>query len=482
MKTLRRWGSAVFLMASALSPGLTFASGKFLNVQGKLTDNSGNPLTGTQTVTFRLYTSSTAAVGSAIWTESQAVTLSTGLFNVALGTITALDSLSFDQLYYLGIQVAGDANELSPRQPLGASAYAQGSLGSFTVGSDLVVNSSVTVLGNGFSVGRSTFIVGAGTVTVGGPYFAVGGSTLVASGGRIGVGTASPATALDVAGSAQFGSSALKSTFTATAGGSTYALTASSGVKLSNGGPLELTAGGYVKWADGSTSTTAASAVAAGLAVLTATQTFSGFNTLAGLAQIAGSTHTIVVSTSVSAATTTIREIVYGGEYHLVGSSAPAQGTAQIVFQPPSISSISYRWELHGAFGSTGDELYLVINGDTGGTKHFPNICAETSNNGAFSCQNGNGIGRCYLTFPSNPVAAGGAFSFWGQCRMITNEFKCHFVGEYTLPFAIEMKIEGSCRYASATAHPTFSFSSKTAKIWKGEAAVWAMKLPASSQ
>ena len=54
MKIFRRSiflvGATVFtLMAS----GSAWASSKFLNVQGKLTDTSGNPLAGTQTVTFR---------------------------------------------------------------------------------------------------------------------------------------------------------------------------------------------------------------------------------------------------------------------------------------------------------------------------------------------------------------------------------------------------------------------------------------------
>lgn len=127
------WMPAGLLIAIFFAhPG--WAGSKFINVQGKLTDSFGTPLTGEQTITFRLYESSSDAVGAAIWSESRTVTLSTGLFNVALGTVTALDSLSFSQLYYLGIQVAGDSNELSPRQQLGASAYAQGSLGNFIVG------------------------------------------------------------------------------------------------------------------------------------------------------------------------------------------------------------------------------------------------------------------------------------------------------------------------------------------------------------
>lgn len=94
----RGWHLTGVLVVLLGFPASVWANSKFLNVQGALTDTGGNPLIGSQTVTFRLYTSSTASVGSAIWTESQAVNLSSGLFNVALGSVTSLDSLAFTQL------------------------------------------------------------------------------------------------------------------------------------------------------------------------------------------------------------------------------------------------------------------------------------------------------------------------------------------------------------------------------------------------
>ena len=174
----RFWILAGILSLSALAPRSIWANSKFLNVQGLLTNSSGSPLTGTQTVTFRLYTSSTASVGSAVWSESDSVSLSTGIFNLTLGSTTALDPLSFSQLYYLGIQVAGDSNELSPRQALGASAYAQGSMGAFNIGGQAVIVGTMTVQGNAFSVGGSVLNVN--------------------SSGNVGIGTANPATSLDV--------------------------------------------------------------------------------------------------------------------------------------------------------------------------------------------------------------------------------------------------------------------------------------------
>jgi microcystin-dependent protein len=183
----RQWFLAGVIAFSALSPRSVWANSKFLNVQGALTDSSGNPLTGSKTVTFRLYTSSTAAVASAFWSESLSITLSSGLFNVPLGNVTSLDSSAFNQLYYLGIQVAGDANELSPRQPLGASAYAQGSLGNFNVGNNLLAGSSVTAVtimtSGDADIGGQAVI--SGSMTVQGNAFSVGGGSFAVYGGVV---------------------------------------------------------------------------------------------------------------------------------------------------------------------------------------------------------------------------------------------------------------------------------------------------------
>ena len=58
----------------------------------------------------------------------------------------------------------------------------------------------------------------------------------ITNAGDVGINTTAPATKLDVNGSAQFGSGATKSTFTATPGGATYALYTSSGIRIAAGG------------------------------------------------------------------------------------------------------------------------------------------------------------------------------------------------------------------------------------------------------
>ena len=92
-----------------------------LNYQGFLTSPSGAPVNsaGLQMV-FNIYNVQT--LGSPLHTETQTVTVSNGIFNVLLGTSTAL-TLPFDAQYYLGVTPGLDP-KMSPRQPLAASPYA----------------------------------------------------------------------------------------------------------------------------------------------------------------------------------------------------------------------------------------------------------------------------------------------------------------------------------------------------------------------
>jgi hypothetical protein len=91
-----------------------------INYQGKLTDSAGQPINATVSVVFHLY--NVASGGSALYTETQTVTVTNGLFNVAIGSVTPL-GLPFDVPYYLGVKVGADA-EMTPRQAVLSGAYA----------------------------------------------------------------------------------------------------------------------------------------------------------------------------------------------------------------------------------------------------------------------------------------------------------------------------------------------------------------------
>jgi hypothetical protein len=95
---------------------------RLLSYQGKLTDNSGNPVADTTySVSFRFYT--VASGGTAFWNETQTVRTRAGLFSVLLGSVTPIGSMPDAGAVYLGMAVAGGA-ELTPRLRIASSAYA----------------------------------------------------------------------------------------------------------------------------------------------------------------------------------------------------------------------------------------------------------------------------------------------------------------------------------------------------------------------
>jgi hypothetical protein len=92
-----------------------------INYQGRLVDSStGDPLTGPQTVDFRILDQEQD--GTQLWTETHNVTPDvSGVFTVVLGRDTAI-SLPFDGPAWLEIEVGGEV--LSPRRKLTSVPYA----------------------------------------------------------------------------------------------------------------------------------------------------------------------------------------------------------------------------------------------------------------------------------------------------------------------------------------------------------------------
>lgn len=145
---------AVPFAANAEVPGT-------IGYQGVLTDAGGSGVVdGDYSITFRLY--DTPSGGSHLWEETQAVTVSKGIFNVILGAPSGIP-LAFDDRYYLGISVEGES-ELSPRIELTSSAY------------------SITARG------------------------LTGSTNTIPPDGNAGIGTLSPAEKLEVAGAIKLGS------------------------------------------------------------------------------------------------------------------------------------------------------------------------------------------------------------------------------------------------------------------------------------
>jgi trimeric autotransporter adhesin len=90
-----------------------------ISFQGRLLDSAGNPVNGFPVMTFRIYTQ--AVGGTPVWEDGYSVPIENGLFTVFLEIPPAL----FDgQALWLGVQVEGDAQEMTPRQQLLPAPYA----------------------------------------------------------------------------------------------------------------------------------------------------------------------------------------------------------------------------------------------------------------------------------------------------------------------------------------------------------------------
>jgi|GEM_PF-1745419 hypothetical protein len=110
--------AVLWLTGAALSAAATWPN--LMNYQGQLTDSSGNAVAdGTYNVKFAIYPAATPGP-TPVWTETQTVTVSKGLFNAILGSVNSLGALTPAQTnadLWLGITVGADP-EMTPRQQL----------------------------------------------------------------------------------------------------------------------------------------------------------------------------------------------------------------------------------------------------------------------------------------------------------------------------------------------------------------------------
>jgi hypothetical protein len=106
-----------------LMGGTAFAQiPRTITYQGSLNQaGSGTPVNGSVQITCTLYDALTG--GTELWTEAHSsVSVEHGIYSIILGTVTPLDTLAFDQPYYLELTIDGEL--LTPRQPLTSVPYA----------------------------------------------------------------------------------------------------------------------------------------------------------------------------------------------------------------------------------------------------------------------------------------------------------------------------------------------------------------------
>jgi hypothetical protein len=160
---LLTWG-IVFILLYFPGVSIFAAIPHLISYQGMLTDNSGTPLTDTVNVVFKIYDNSSG--GSLKWQETQNnVPVINGLFNVILGTVTPIDTLSFSQQYWLDITVDGENMPARLRFTSTGYAYRSMMADSAVVASSAPVGGGWTDDGAVVRLNTLTDKVGIGTTT-----------------------------------------------------------------------------------------------------------------------------------------------------------------------------------------------------------------------------------------------------------------------------------------------------------------------------
>jgi hypothetical protein len=117
---------AALALVTAVTAGLRAAPGwsSLMNYQGQLTDSAGVTVAdGAYSIQFSIYDA--VSGGTLIWQETQgSVQVTKGLFNVVLGSVSAISLGSYyTGDLWLGVKVGADA-EMTPRQQLLPAVYA----------------------------------------------------------------------------------------------------------------------------------------------------------------------------------------------------------------------------------------------------------------------------------------------------------------------------------------------------------------------
>jgi hypothetical protein len=123
LRTARTLCACALLLLLA-SPSILAQTPRTISVQGVLAEPSGAFVAdGEHRLRLTLYDAPTG--GGAIYTETQRVSVSAGLFNVLLGEAGGgiPPTVAFDRAYFLGVAVDGGA-ELAPRTPMTTAPYA----------------------------------------------------------------------------------------------------------------------------------------------------------------------------------------------------------------------------------------------------------------------------------------------------------------------------------------------------------------------
>jgi len=121
-------GSPRQVGAVKVEPIAADAVPQHMNVQGFLTDASGNPINGSRSIRFDIYR------GGSVWNETQNVDVDNGLFSVILGSVTPIPYSVFEPGTTCELELTVEGEALSPRVEITSVGHAYRSVKSDTAG------------------------------------------------------------------------------------------------------------------------------------------------------------------------------------------------------------------------------------------------------------------------------------------------------------------------------------------------------------
>ena len=151
----------LLLVAILLVPAIAQAVPLQLAHHGQLLDADGDPVTGTQNITFRLWDADTG--GNEVWSEVISVSVVSGHYSALLNLgEVGRDTLRDEPSLWLELEIGG--SPLLPRQPVAAAPYAlvadtaENVLGGTVDAASIAVNGTAVINGDGSWAG------GAGSI------------------------------------------------------------------------------------------------------------------------------------------------------------------------------------------------------------------------------------------------------------------------------------------------------------------------------
>ena len=228
----KRIFALIFLCSFFMQAGSVQAAiNKEINYQGKLTGASNVAVAdGIYEIVFTLNDQLTG--GSVLWTETDNVQVTNGLFSVMLGSTTPLTGIDFNQTLYLGVNIESDG-EMSPRKIIGTvpAAFVADTVDNLS--SEQFLRSDAQNATSSSSTFLNILQTGAGKVA---EFFGAASQTVLTllSNGNVGIGTSTPYAKLSVAGQIVGSHFTGTSTATSTFGGN-LAINGT-GTTTSNGG------------------------------------------------------------------------------------------------------------------------------------------------------------------------------------------------------------------------------------------------------